>query len=86
MVKKDSESIKDSGFDWDKWGKAWDKSWRRKKNESTVWLGIFILLLGVLWYSFTIGLIDLNMVCPGALIIIGAMFILKGLLDQIFNM
>jgi len=80
MVKKDSE------FNWSRWGKAWDKSWKRKKNESTVWLGVFILLLGVLWYSLTIGLIDINMVFPGVMIIIGAILILKGLLDQIFKM
>ncbi|MEM3369859.1 MAG: hypothetical protein QXE90_03360 [Candidatus Micrarchaeia archaeon] len=76
---------KNEEFDWEKWGKAWDKSWRRRKNESLVWTGLIVLLIGVLWYAVTVGLIDLGLVCPGFLIIIGAMFILKGLLDQIFH-
>ncbi|MCS7109598.1 MAG: hypothetical protein NZ903_02265 [Candidatus Micrarchaeota archaeon] len=75
----------DKEFNLEKWGRAWDKSWRRRKSESTVWLGLFLLLVGVLWYSINAGLIDLKLVCPGLLIIIGAIFIFKGLLDQIFR-
>lgn len=76
---------KKENIDWRDWGKAWDKSWRRKKSESLVWLGVIVLLIGVLWYAATIGLIELGLAFPGFLIIIGAIFILKGILDQIFH-
>lgn len=77
---------KRNDVDLERWGKTWSKSWRRRRNEATVWFGLFVLLAGVLWYAVTVGLIDLGLVCPGLLIIVGALFILKGLLDQIFNM
>ena len=81
MAKKKTDD-----FNWDKWGKSWDKNWRSKKNESTVWMGIFILLIGILWYSINVGIVDIGLLCPGLMIIFGAVFILKGLLDHIFRM
>ena len=81
MAKKQEED-----FNWDKWGKNWDKSWRAKRNEGTVWLGIFLLLIGALWYAIHIKFIDIELLCPGLLIILGAIFVLKGLLDHLFHM
>ncbi len=76
---------KEEEFNWDKWGKSWDKSWKVKKNESVVWFGIFVMLIGVLWYSINIGIIDIGLFFPGLLIIFGASLVLKGLLDHIFH-
>lgn len=79
MVKKEED------FNWEKWGKAWDKSWKTRKNESIIWTGMLLFLIGVLWYAVSVGLIDLSLVCPGLLIIVGALIILKGIINQIFN-
>jgi len=68
---------------WESWGKNWEKNWQQKQRAGTLWFGLFLLAIGGLWYSSTIGLIMPELVCPGIIIIIGAVTVLKALTSYI---
>jgi len=70
---------------WESWGKNWEKNWQQRQRTGMLWFGLFLLAIGGLWYASTIGLIMPELVCPGLLIIVGAIIILKALINYLYH-
>jgi len=75
---------KDFGYTkWENWGKSWEKNWQHKQRTGMLWFGIFLLAIGALWFAVAKGIINATLICPGLLIIIGAIAVLRALISYI---
>ena len=68
---------------WESWGKNWERNWQQRQRAGMLWLGLFLLAAGGLWYGVVKGYIQAGSVCPGILIIIGAIMVLRALLSYL---
>lgn len=59
------------------------KNWQQRQRKSMLWFGLFLLALGILWYAVVKGFINAALICPGLLIIIGAILVLKVLITYL---
>lgn len=70
---------------WENLSKNVEKNWRQRQRAGMLWFGLFLVAVGALWYAINLGIIKTQFVCPGLIIIVGAIVLLKALLSYIHH-